>query len=123
MLAFACLCLISGCGSPHPGSSMPWNTGDRTVDSLLDRAYRIETSRYFQERQLSGLAHALDSATVGRKSWPMMAAKAFMQARLGQYEDSTALASHPGDSVSTLTSLLASPRSRDYRYLSARMKL
>lgn len=102
---------------------MPWNTGDRTVDSLLDRAYRIETSRYFQEGQLSGLAHALDSATVGRKSWPMMAAKAFMQARLGQYEDSTALASHPGDSVSTLTSLLASPRSRDYRYLSARMKL
>lgn len=123
MLGFACLCLISGCRSPHPGSSMPWNTGDRTVDSLLDRAYRIETSRYFQEGQLSGLAHAMDSATVGRKSWPMMAAKAFMQARLGQYEDSTALASHPGDSVSTLTSLLASPRSRDYRYLSARMKL
>ena len=102
---------------------MPWNTGSRTVDSLLDCAYRIETSGCFREKQLSDIIHALDSVTAGNKLWPMKAARALSRYHISQYIDSGAYASHHTDSISSLASLLSSSESCDYRYLSARMKL
>ena len=123
LLALACVCLVSGCGSPQSGDGMPWNTGSRTVDSLLDCAYRIETSGCFREKQLSDIIHALDSVTAGNKLWPMKAARALSRYHISQYIDSGAYASHHTDSISSLASLLSSSESCDYRYLSARMKL
>lgn len=50
---FLCLCLsaslFTGCGGNRDASSMPWETGDRTLDSLLDRADRMEYAHSFDE--------------------------------------------------------------------------
>lgn len=111
------LLLTSGCGgSSGKTHRMPWETGDRAIDSLLDLSDAIEIADLYDGERLRETLESIDSAA-SRKTGEgaAAAAAAFARSRLQEFAadphdthaiDSTALALLPPGKASYLRARL-----------------
>jgi len=110
------LLITSGCGGGSKTLRMPWETGDRTIDSLLDLSDAIEIADIYDSERLRLTLESIDSAaSLKSGDGVMSAAAAFARSRLQEFAsdphethaiDSAALALLPRNKASYLRARL-----------------
>ncbi len=112
------LLINSECGGGSKTLRMPWETGDRAIDSLLDLSDAIEIADVYDGERLRLTLESIDSAA-SRKAGDgvLAAAAAFARSRLQEF------ASGPHDTQATDSAALALLPRDKASYLRARLLL